>query len=99
MSPSIRDNTPLAASTHSKIAAPAITGNSKRSVRISMARGSINALRPSTNSMLTTLVPAMLPTASAPLPSDAANDTHGKFRHAGADRHHRQADDDWADPE
>jgi hypothetical protein len=72
MSPSTRDSTPLAASTHNKIAAAAITGNSKRSVRISMASGSINALRPSTNSMLTTFVPAMLPTASAPLPSDAA---------------------------
>jgi hypothetical protein len=72
MNPSIRDSTPLAARTHSKTAAPAITGNSKRRVRISMASGSINALRPSTNSRLTTLVPAILPTASAPLPSTAA---------------------------
>ena len=65
--PSSRDNTPSAASAHSSSAAPAITGRSKRSVRASIASGRISALSPRMNIKLTTLVPAMLPTANLPL--------------------------------
>ena len=69
--PSTRDSVPSSDNTSINTAAPAITGSSKRSVRAAIASGRISALRPRISSRLTMLVPARLPTASAPLPSRA----------------------------
>jgi hypothetical protein len=72
-------------------------GNSKWTVRSWRASGINNALKPRISNTLTMLVPGDVADRQRSAALPGGDHADGELGHAGADRHHRQPDDDRAD--
>ena len=96
--PSIRVSTPSSTNSHSRTAAPAITGSSNRSVRIVLeSQRQQQRAQPEDEQEVHHVGTRDVAHRQRTVALNGGDHTHRELGHARTDRHHGQADDDRAD--